>query len=528
MILAAIYLRLSEEDRFKLNKGDDSESITNQRSMLTAYASERDWDIYEIYSDEDYSGSDDTRPEFNRMLRDARDRKFSVVICKSLSRFARDVSMVEKYINGLFIEWNVRFISLLDFADNFQQGSRKNIQINSLVNQWYLEDLSKNIRDTMSSKKKQGQYTGAFAPYGYIKDPDDRHRMIIDEEAAAVVRRIYKLYIDGYGNKAIATVLNDEGIPCPSKYRMLKGYKTNRKDEVAEELRWSDHTVWHILRNPNYVGDLVQGRYGKPTYKSKSIKERKDPDEWIVVESTHEPIISKEAYEQVQAAKGTRGQHNRNASVSRAVANVFSGIIKCNICGRSLVLSGSGLQNNGTRYLRCAGRKTGIAKCTCAMVKYSALVEEVTTRIRNLIALYGDPDQLEKHAYRRDFSSEIASLQKVKDRNLFELKRVGDALSSSYIDKTSGTLSDEDFNLISANLKEKRRLLEEENSQLQYQIDNLYEKQNAGNKVTQVITQYRDFLELDRNIVRAFIEVIRVGERDSTTSDVDLEISYNF
>jgi len=528
MVLAAIYLRLSEEDRSKLNKGDDSESITNQRSMLTAYASERGWDIYDIYSDEDYSGSDDTRPEFNRMLADAKDRRFSVVICKSLSRFARDVSMVEKYINGLFIEWNVRFISLLDYADNFQQGSRKNIQINSLVNQWYLEDLSKNIRDTMNSKKKQGQYTGALAPYGYIKDPDDKHRMLIDEEAAAVVRRIYRLYLEGYGNKAIATLLNDEGIPCPSKYRLLKGFKTNRKEDVADELRWSDHTVWHILRNPNYVGDLVQGRYGKPTYKSKTLKEKKNPDEWIVVESAHEPIVSKEDYERVQAAKISRGQHNRNASVSRAVANIFSGIIKCKICGRSLILSGSGQLNKGARYLRCAGRKSGIANCTCAMVKYDMLVDEITNRFREIITVYCDPEQLEKHAYRRDFSSEIASLQKVKDRNLFELKRVGDALSSSYIDKTSGILSDDDFALISANLRDKREKLEEENTQIQSQLDKLHEKQSAGDRVNHIITQYRDFLELDRDIIRAFIEVIRVGERDSDTNEVDLEISYNF
>lgn len=528
MVLAAIYLRLSEEDRTKLNKGDDSESITNQRNMLTEYAAERGWDIYEIYSDEDYSGSDDTRPAFNRMLSDAEARRFNVVICKSLSRFARDVSMVEKYINGLFIEWNIRFISLLDYADSFQQGSRKNIQINSLVNQWYLEDLSKNIRDTMNNKKKQGQYTGAFTPYGYIKDPIDKHRMIIDDEAAAVVRRIYRLYLDGYGNKAIANMLNDEDIPCPSKYRLLKGFRTNRKDEVAEELRWSDHTVWHILRNPNYAGDLVQGRYGKLTYKSKTSKEKKNPDEWIIVEGVHEAIVSKEDFERVQALKKSRGLYNRNASTSRAVANVFSGLIKCKICGRSLILSGSGQLNKGARYLRCSGRKTGIAKCTCAMVKYDVLVEEVTNRIRGLIDMYCDPVQLEKYAHKRDFSVEITSLQKLKDRNLFELKRVGDALSSSYIDKTTGALSDDDFSLISANLRDKREKLEADNNDIQSQLNRLYEKQSAGDKISLMIVQYRDFLELDRDIVRAFIEVIHVGERDHKTNDFDLEIIYNF
>ncbi|MCL2578492.1 MAG: recombinase family protein [Oscillospiraceae bacterium] len=527
MMNAAIYIRLSEEDRDKVSKGDDSESITNQRNMLVDYATERGWDIFDIYSDEDYSGSDGTRPAFNRMLADARQRKFGVVLCKSLSRFARDVAMVEKYINGLFIEWQIRFISLTDYADSSQKGSRKNIQINSLVNQWYLEDLSENIRATMTGKKKQGQYTGAFAPYGYLKDPQDKHKLIIDPEAAAVVQRIYKLYLDGYGNKAIANCLNDEGVPCPSKYRQINGIKSNRSDEAADVLLWSDHTVWHILRNPNYTGTLVQNRYGKATYKSKTSKER-TPDDWIVVENTHELIVSKEDYERVQTAKATRGLHNRNASTSRAVSNIFAGIIKCKVCGRSLITSGSGRLNKSTKYLRCAGRKSGIAKCTCAMVKYDVLVDELTERIRNIITLYCDPEQLAKHAHSRDFSGEIAALQRAKDKIVFELKRVSDALSSSYIDKTSGALSENDFALISANLRDKREKLEADDKHIQAQLDKLHEKQNAGDRVANIIAQYQDFLELDRDIVRAFIEVIRVGERDGETNEFGLEIVYNF
>jgi hypothetical protein len=308
----------------------------------------------------------------------------------------------------------------------------------------------------------------------------------------------------------------------------MKGYKTNRNGDNANVLRWSDHTVWHILRNPNYTGDLVQGRYVKPTYKSKSVREKKNSEDWIIVEATHEAIVSREDYERVQAAKDSRGAHNRNASVSRPVSNVFAGIVKCKLCGRSLILSSSGNLNKNARYLRCAGRKTGIANCTCAMVKYNSLVEVATNKIRELINIYCDPDQLERQALRRDFSEEIMSAQKMQDRNLFEFKRVGDALSSSYIDKTSGVLSDGEFAVISANLREKREKLEEDGRLLHEQINKLRAKQNAGDRVTQIIARYRDFLELDRDIVRAFIEVILVGERDAETNDYDLEIVYNF
>jgi hypothetical protein len=378
----------------------------------------------------------------------------------------------------------------------------------------------------MTHKKRQGQFTGAFAPYGYIKDPQNSHRLVVDHEAAAVVKRIFQLYLAGYGNKAIASALNDDGVPCPSKYRKTKGYKTNRSDGAAEELRWSDHSVWHILRNPNYTGDLVQCRYGKPTYKSKSIKE-KASDQWIIVEGTHEAIINKTDYDRVQAMKTDRGLHNRNANVNRAVTNIFAGVVKCKICGRSLVLSGSGKLNKGTRYLRCAGRKSGIALCNCAMVKYDLLTAEITSRIQALINRYCDFERLEKYARKnRDFNSEIAVLKKSKEKNLFEQKRIDDALSDSYVDKSSGIITGEEFSVISARLKIKKDELGKEQAYLQGQLEKIFSLQDAESKVNQMIAQYQNFAELNREIVRAFVEVVYIGERDQQANDFDLEIHW--
>ena len=170
MARVAIYCRLSEEDRNKANPQADSESIQNQKSMLLGYAGQQGWEIYNLYSDEDFSGSDRRRPEFLKMLADAEKRKFDIVLCKTQSRFSRELEIVEKYIHGLFPEWGIRFISVVDSADTANKGNKKSRQINGLINEWFLEDLSENIRSVLTDKRRQGQHIGSFALYGYQKD----------------------------------------------------------------------------------------------------------------------------------------------------------------------------------------------------------------------------------------------------------------------------------------------------------------------------------------------------------------------
>ena len=199
---AAIYCRLSEEDKNKQHETDDSGSIQNQKSMLIQYAAKQGWEIYDLYSDDDYTGADRQRPEFNRLLEDAQKKRFDIILCKTQSRFTRELELVEKYIHGLFPVWGIRFVSIVDNADTANKGNKKSRQINGLVNEWYLEDLSENIRSVLTSRRLNGLHIGAFAPYGYKKDPVCRGHLIIDEEAAAVVREIFSLFAQGCGKTA--------------------------------------------------------------------------------------------------------------------------------------------------------------------------------------------------------------------------------------------------------------------------------------------------------------------------------------
>ena len=192
---AAIYCRLSEEDRNKQFETDDSNSIQNQKTMLVQYTVEQGWELYDIYSDDDYTGSDRKRPEFNRLLADAEKRKFDIILCKTQSRFTRELELVEKYIHGLFPIWGIRFISIVDNADTANKGNKKSRQINGLVNEWYLEDMSDNIRSVLTNRRVNGFHIGAFALYGYKKDPEQKGHLIIDEEAAAVVREVFTLFV---------------------------------------------------------------------------------------------------------------------------------------------------------------------------------------------------------------------------------------------------------------------------------------------------------------------------------------------
>ena len=294
----AIYCRLSEEDRNKQCATDDRNSIQNQKAMLLQYAEERGWEVYQIYSDDDYTGADRRRPEFMRLLKDAEDRKFDIILCKTQSRFTRELELVEKYIHGLFPLWGIRFVSIVDNADTANKGNKKSRQINGLVNEWYLEDMSENIRSVLTNRRENGFHIGAFALYGYKKDPEQKGHLIIDEEAAAIVREVFNLFASGMGKTAIARLLNDRGVPNPTEYKRQHGLRY-KQPKTRNSTLWRYFAISDMLVNEIYIGNMVQGKYGSVSYKAKQNKPR-PKSEWYIVKGTHDPIIDKTLCDRVQ------------------------------------------------------------------------------------------------------------------------------------------------------------------------------------------------------------------------------------
>ena len=271
-----IYLRLSNEDKDKISIDETSESIKNQRNMLIDYISKHpEFMLIDEYCDEDLSGAGTYRPEFERLIKDCENRKIDIVLCKSQSRFSRDMEIVEKYINNKFKEWNIRFIGLSDNADTDIAGNKKARQINGLVNEWYLEDVSNNIRSAFKAKMLNGEFISPFAAFGYEIDKNNNNKLVVDIDAAIIVKEIYNLYLKGLGYTSIAKYLNNKDIPSPSLYKYQRGSKLNVVSSLPrDKIKWNPNAIKNILSNELYIGNLIQGKRTTISYKNHKIKNK--------------------------------------------------------------------------------------------------------------------------------------------------------------------------------------------------------------------------------------------------------------
>lgn len=284
-----MYVRLSQEDLDK-EEGNVSKSILNQILMLLSYCNDKKIKVVGIFYEEDISGSDRSRIEWNKTLRFCELGNTDIYICKTQARFARSIEFVEKYLHKKFIEWNIRFLSIVDNIDTFNKGNKKSSQITAMVDEWKLEEQSINTKKTLRAKNDAGQWTGSFAPYGYMEDPDDMYHLIVDEEAAKVVREIYSMYANGYGYYKICQCLNERKIPTPSKYKKLHGLKfvCGKAPNGAEF--WNTDTIKKILLDETYDGILIQHRTEKVAYNIK--RYRKIPrNEQSIIACAHDRIV---------------------------------------------------------------------------------------------------------------------------------------------------------------------------------------------------------------------------------------------
>lgn len=518
----AIYCRLSEEDKDKQNPNDDSNSIQNQKKLLIDYAMQQnDWEIFSIYSDDDYSGSDRSRPDFNRMIEDAENRKFDIILCKAQSRFTRELELVEKYINYLFPLWGIRFIGLVDNADTENLGNKKTRQITGLTNEWYIEDLSQDIRKVLTSKRKAGMHIGSSATYGYIKNPERRGHIIIDPDAAAVVKQIFEWCAEGYGIQKIARKLNQQGIPNPSTYKELKGIPYKRPATQTGSY-WKYYSVERILKNEVYIGNMVQGRQRNFSYKSDK-KVNIPKKEWIVVENTHEPIISRELWDKVQQEL----KHRTKGSVTPGSIGAFSRKLYCKKCGHTL----RSFKSHDKRYFRCPTRLFFLGDCDGCYISYEKLEKAVLIELNQLIEKYLDKDELEKGlSIQKEYNMRIEKIKTDIQRCETILKKRNLHIEQMYEDRLNGIIKPEEFVAFSDKILKEIESIKAEIEAFQSQINQLEKEANMADtkRTAQILRKYINIEKLDRPIVDAIIDHIVITRRNPETKQQEIEIFWNF
>lgn len=495
---AAIYCRLSDEDRNKQQSFAESESIKNQKSLLLEYCHAQQWEVADIFCDEDMSGADNTRPEFNRMIAECEKGNIHVVVCKTQSRFSRDMEVVERYIHNKFPQWGVRFIGLLDHADTEDHANKKSRQINGLINEWYLEDLSENIKKTLRHKKENGIYTGAFAPFGYQLHPDMRGKLFIDEPAAEIVRRIYHAYLSGMGYVKIAKQLNADGVPSPSEYKRLCGSKFKTHTDKPTGTVWTDSTVRQILTNPVYCGTLVQGKTEKISYKT-SKRRTVAKEHRIITEHTHAPIVDISVWQKVNQRIGG-GYRSQKQS---GVRHIFSGRIFCAECGSSMWKMSYRLKNGRYEYFKCKATKCATHLCTnTESIRFDAVFDAVEKEIRAIFSKYYDAEKIEYTNVVPPVKEEGFDSESVIRSQLLKQKS---NMKQLYKDKLDGIIEVEEFIDIYQDIKKHIALLTR-------QLETVKPEENE--KVPEYIKVFADKFILDEFVVSCLIEKIEIGKVD--------------
>ncbi|MTI54046.1 recombinase family protein [Geosporobacter ferrireducens] len=516
----AIYCRLSDEDKDKVNAYDESESIQNQKNLLTKYAIEKNWDIYKIYSDDDYSGMDEKRPEFNQMIVDAEQKKFDIVLCKHQSRFTRDLEMVEKYLHRKFPEWGIRFVSITDNVDTKDRGNKKARQINSLVNEWYCDDISEAVRATFKVKREDGKFIGSFAPFGYMKDKQDKNKFVIDEEAAIVVRAIFQWYLEGYGTQKIVYMLNEKGIPNPTKYKQERGLKYKNPSQTDSYGLWNKTTIRRMLRDETYIGHMVQGKREKVNYKLDVIL-NKPKDKWIVAKNTHEPIIEQDLFYAVQ-----KRLNNNIRSSGEGKTHIFAGKIKCLDCKSSMNKVRSG---KDYAYLRCKlyARAPASRLCTSHSIQLDKLEEIISDKIRRYFSMTNSDTLIDRLKQNDLFCRRIGTLEKELFAVEKQIREKDNIMKSLYIDKANDIITPIQFyELNDIFIQDKEGLMKRKKS-IEKAMTDIKDQLNNTEKWIEIIRKYKGFNKLTPAMVNTFIDYVEIGETDSS-SEKKIIIYWNF
>lgn len=520
--VTALYARLSKDDDLV----GDSNSIVHQKEILAKYAKEHGFTNIEFYVDDGFSGTNFNRPDFQRMMADAEEGKISTVIVKDMSRFGRDYIMVGYYTEIYFSNLDIRFIAINDNVDSNIQTENDLTPFKNVFNEWYARDTSKKIRAVFKAKGNSGRHLTTNPPFGYKKDPNDKDKWIIDEEAAATVRRIFQMYVDGYRISEIGHKLTEEKVETPILYYMNRGIKTNARSEYPEI--WDLMSIKYILSQTAYAGHTVNFQTAVKSYKTKK-QIRLPKEDWIIYRNTQEPIIDEKTFETVQQmrkVKRARTKYNES--------NMFSGLLYCADCGNHLTIQRVARNRKKDNFSCATYRKKKKGLCSCHRILVSDLetiVKEDLQKVCEYVFLH------EKEFTDEYLSGSKKETVKFQDKTKAELKRlserqeeIGRIIRKLYEDNVNGRITDERFDFLAKSYEDECNDLKTKIQEFKNALASSVRDEENLLKFLKVVKSYTEIEELTPEILNSFIEKIYIGETEKYNGRKmqEVEIIYKF
>ena len=508
---AALYARLSREDGDK----NESDSIINQKDLIREFLKTKpEIKLVSEQVDDGYSGVDFNRPALSAMLDDVRNGNINCIVVKDLSRFGRNYIEVGRYIRTFFPLFGVRFIAINDDYDSADENNTANnyiIPFKNIINDAYCADISKKVRSQLEIKRKKGDYTGAFVPFGYLKSSGNKNKLIIDTAAAEVVRDIFKSKIAGMSYQKIADRLNSLGVLSPLEYKQSMGLSCSAALKVNAKTKWSPNAIQRILQNEIYTGTLVQGKTTTPNYKIKN-KIAKDKSEWVRFENAHEAIISKEKFELVADLLG----RDTRSAPSENTAYPFSGIVFCSKCEQTIVRKVTRGKNTAYYFYVCTRTHKTDKREGCAgiRIKEDKLFKAVTLSLRNYIKSVLDMEQALKFIDGIPAQkSGVINMQNQIKNKIKESEKLQNRKVRLYEDYTEGDITRDEYELFKKNYDLQISEIQAALDNLQKEIDRFSGASNHEyNKWTEYFREYRDFTEISREVIVKLINKIVIYE----------------
>ena len=519
--ITALYCRLSQDDK----QEGDSNSIINQKKILKKYAMDRGYTNIRFYIDDGISGTTFNRPGFQSMIADVEAGKVKRVIVKDMSRLGRDYLQVGMYTEIFFPEHDVHFIAVNDGVDSNQEDNEFT-PFRNIINEWYAKDTSKKIRAVKRSKGMAGEHIGSHPPYGYMKNPENKKEWVVDEEAAEVVREIFRLCVSGYGPTQIANILTEQKILCPTYYALEKGGKP-RTALPADKFAWNGPVVAKILDRMDYLGHTVNFKTHVKSYKvHKTI--HNSPDQWKVFEGTHEAIIDKETFEIVQKIRAGKRRPTRMGEMP-----MFSGLLYCADCGSKMTFHREVSQAVDKHHYVCGNYRGNTSNCTMHYIRNVVVERIVLENLKEVIRYVSDyEDDFVRMIMDADMKQKSRELAQQKRRLAEIQKRIGELdtiFQRIYEDNIIGKLSDERFMKMSKGYEDEQRILQAEADIIQNELQQEEKKSVDVKRFLAVVKKYTDLTELTPEILHEFVDriIVHAPDKSSGRRLQEIEIIYN-